>query len=181
MICKQAPFLLYLLSVGTERVETHRTRSYIFTLLFLVTSRHLCAWAALYPLCVSVVCTSPSISAQLPATPSNFPCVRVTFVYVPSQLILRWGPHHNIQNRGRFQRFLGVTTKYGNAELLWLTQPRTKNSFAHRARRSRVHCTVKERHNKCTARHFVTEIMPTVKQKLQHRGKSEARRKPLEA
>ena len=66
---------------------------------------------------------------------------------------------------------LRMITKYGDAELLWLTQPRTKNSFAPYARGSRVHCTIKERHNKCIALHFVTLSSGFLLPKLRQRNK----------
>ena len=111
---------------------------------------------------------SPSAEEHLPAPLTHllflpFPllllllsCVSVTFVYIPSKLILQWRPRHNIPNEEWLWLLLRMTTKYGDAELLWLTQPRTKNSFAPCARESRVHCTIKERHNKCIAMHFLT-------------------------
>ena len=122
---------------------------------------------------------SPAAEAHLPAPPTHLlffscsspvllllffssllfsPCVSVTFVYIPSNLILQWRPRHHVPKKEWLWLLLRMITKYGDAELLWFTQPRTKYSFAPYTRGSSVHCTIMERHNKCIAMHFVTSL-----------------------
>ena len=85
-----------------ERVEMDRTRSYTFTFLYLSTSRHACARAAAGPSnsCISLRRGASPCASNAPpvllllfscSAPSLLfsPCVSVTFVYIPSNLILQ--------------------------------------------------------------------------------------------